>query len=148
MALFDPKAFVESTVEGTISTEKKLIPAGEYTAFVEAINASGGLGGPNKDKAWARLDLTWNIDSPELRDQLHRAKIVLTQGVMLDLDEEGAFDTREGKNVQLGRLLAVFGLNTGTFQPRSLVGQFGKIRVEYETYKDTVQEKIKAVTKA
>jgi hypothetical protein len=147
MAIFDPASFLDSTVQGTISTERKLIPAGEYAAFISDIKANGGTSA-EKGTPWARLDITWEIDSQELRDSLHRAKIVVTQGVMLDLDEEGAFDTRDGRNVNLGKLLALFNLNNGTFQPRALVGQYAKIRIEYETYKDKTQEKVKSVMKA
>lgn len=125
---FDPKSFLDVTFNNANSTTRVPVPAGTHLAVISAVDIRSG----NKDgKDWSFLDVTYDIDSQELRDLLGRDKIALTQGVSLDFTKEGGLDFSKGRNVMLGRLRESTGLN-GDGQPfgfRMLIGKPVKIVV-------------------
>lgn len=107
---FDPKMLLQSTFTEASSLVRIPIPIGEHLAVIEKIGMSSGTG---KDgKVWARLDLTYNLDSQAVKDALGRDKVTLNQGIMLDRTPEGGLDFSKGRNVTLGRLRESVGLNT------------------------------------
>lgn len=127
---FDPKTLLDATVTEATSTERIPVPAGEHLSVIEEVNVRSG----NKDgKDWAFLDVTYNIDSPEVKEKLGRAKVTLTQGIGLDFTPQGGLDFSKGRNVNLGRLREAVGLNV-TGQPfsfRLLAGRPIKILVSH-----------------
>lgn len=128
MSAFDPKAFLDITVNEANSTERIPVPAGEHVAVIEKVDIRSG----NKDgKDWAFLDVTYNIDSPEVKAAVGRDKVTLTQGVSLDFTPTGGLDFSKGRNVQLGRLRDSVGLNEAgkPFGFRMLEGKVLKIVV-------------------
>lgn len=126
---FDPKLLLDATTTSANSTERVPVPAGEHLAVIEAVDIRSG----NKDgKNWAFLDVTYNIDSPELKEKLGRQKIALTQGIGLDFTPDGrSLDNSKGRNVTLGRLRESTGLNVDgqPYAHRMLVGKPVKILV-------------------
>lgn len=150
MSIFDVDAFMNGSIASPLSTERKLIPPGEYNAVVSNVEAKSGqvASGDNAGKAWARLDVTWEFQDQALRDTLNRAKVVLTQGVMLDLTDEGTLDTREGRNVNFGRLLKALDCNDAGSNVRMLVGRYGRVTVSHGSYQGNAREEIRGVTKA
>lgn len=130
MSAFDPKQFLDVTFNQASSTIRVPVDAGTHLAVIEGVDIRSG----NKDgKDWAFLDVTYNIDSPDLKAKLGRDKITLTQGVSLDFTKEGGLDFTKGRNVMLGRLRDSVGLN-GDGQPfgfRMLIGKPLKIVVTH-----------------
>lgn len=124
MSLFDPDTFLDQEVEGANSTVTIPIPANVYPGVITDVSAAHGTSNkPGKEsKEWARLDVTYELEDPDLPALIKRDKAVVRQGIMLDVNELGGIDTAEGKNVQLGKLRKAAGLNDGSFRPRDLIG--------------------------
>jgi hypothetical protein len=149
MSLFDPNTFLDSDAGGPLSTERVLVPINTYhPCFITDIKPVEGLvkEGDNAGKPWARLDFIWTIDSQELRDLLNRAQVKVTQGIMLDLTEDGQLDTGKGRNVQLGKLRKALGINNGPVQYREFLGKPATLQIGHEaTNTGGVREKVVAV---
>lgn len=150
MSIFNAEAFLTSTIEAPLSTERLLVPAGEYNAFVEKIDVKSGTieKGDNAGKPWARLDVTFNIDDDHVREVMLTSKVTRTHGVMLDLDENGNLDTRKGRNIRFANLLKAFGLNAAGVSPSALVGQYCKVTIGVGSYKGEATDEIKGFVKA
>lgn len=147
--MFDPESFLDSTLPNPLDTRRTPVPVGTYSAFVEDVVLDHGIikSGERAGQPWARLTFKWNIDDAALRDKLQRTKVMVSEGLMLDLDEAGDLDTRPGRNVRLGKRFEVFGLNQKGTSPRAFIGQFGKIRVEHRMYEGEPQEDVVSVAK-
>lgn len=125
---FDPKAFldVQTTEQG--STISVPIPVGEKLAVVEKVDTRTWQ---SKDgsKSGLALDVTWLIDDPATKALLGRDKVVVTQGLMIDLTESGAIDMGKGRNIALNRVRESVGLNEPgkPFSFRMLEGKVAKV---------------------
>lgn len=127
---FDPKLLLDAQQTEANSTVKIPIPAKEHLAVITAVDIRSG----NKDgKDWSFLDVTYDIDDPEVKALLGRDKVQLTQGVGLEFTAQGGLDYSKGRNVRLGRLREATGLNTPgqPFSFRMLVGKPVKIVVSH-----------------
>lgn len=147
--LFDPNTFLDADAGGPLSTERTLIPPNTYSpAYITEIKPAEGTvkNGDNAGKPWARLDFVWTIDSQELRDMLNRAQVKVTQGIMLDLDENGQLDHGKGKNVRLGKLRKALGINEGPIKYREFLGKPCTIQIIHSTGLDgSPREEVGAV---
>lgn len=116
MSTFDPDSFLDTNVEGALSTHIVPIPEGEYQAFISDVKA-------RQAKESRILDVHYKILDSELEKKLGREEVTVRQSMFLDFTEDGALDNSEGKNVRLGRLREAVGQNTGKrWSPRQLVG--------------------------
>lgn len=148
MSLFDPNAFLNATLAPS-STELKPIPQGLYEAAIEKVEVKSGESGPdskNPGKLWTRLDVLWSITDPSVLESLGRSKVVITQGIMLEMNEDGTLATGDGKNTRLGRLRKAIGKNNGSESFLSFVGCFAKVDIGQRIYQDTVQAEVKTVS--
>ena len=150
MSIFNAEAFLQTTIEAPLSTERLLVPAGEYPAFVEKLDVKTGTieKGDRIGQPWALLNVVVNIDDDGVRQFMSQPKVVRTYGVMLDLDENGNLDTRKGKNVAFANLLKAFGLNAAGTAPSALIGQYGKVTIGVGSYKGEPRDEIKGFVKA
>jgi hypothetical protein len=108
---FDPKAFLDMQFSEASSTERVNIPAGEHLALVEKVETTKWTKKDDSTKFGLRLDVTYLIDSADVKALLGREKVTVTQGIMLDLTPTGGLDFSKGRNVTLGRLRECVGLN-------------------------------------
>lgn len=131
--MFDPNTFLEMSVTEANSTVAVPVPAGEYLAVVEKIEARPWQSKDDPSKAGMALDILWNIDDANVKALLERDKVVVKQGIMLDMSESGGLDMGKGKNVQLGRLREALDLNQPgqPFGFRMLEGRMAKVRVKH-----------------
>jgi hypothetical protein len=132
MSQFDPNQFLDMAVTESNDTVVVPVPEGEYTAVAEDVKTRTWQ---SKDGSQAGLavDIIWDIDSPELKEQLERKSIKVKQGIMLDLTEAGGLDMGKGKNVTLGRLRAAIGLNVAgqAFRLSDITGRVCKVAVKH-----------------
>lgn len=120
---FDPNLFIQSTVEGELSTQYIPIPEGEFVGRVNKIE--GRLA-----KESAILDVYWVIDDATVRETTGMEEPTVRQSIFLDITENGTLDLGTGKNVQLGRLRAALGQNTGAaWSPNNMIGQVAMVLV-------------------
>lgn len=130
-SLFDPRQLLDSTMTEANSTTRVPVPAGEHLAVIEKIDMRSGH---TNDRDWVFLDVTYSLDSPDIKQKLGREKVTLTQGVGLDFTPTGGLDFQKGRNVMLGRLREAVGLNTPgkPFGFRMLEGKVLKIVVGHQ----------------
>lgn len=130
---FDVNSFLESSTTEANSTERQLVPAGEYTAFIEKVDARQWTSKADPSKSGITLDITWNIDDEAVKQTLGRDKVTARQGIMLDITDAGSLDTGKGRNVGLGRLRTAVNLNEPgrPFAPSMLQGRPAKITVTH-----------------
>lgn len=149
MSLFNPDTFLDQETGGPMSTERVLIPINTYhPCYISEIKPAEGIikEGERAGQPWARMDFVWMIDDQNLRDELNRAQVKVTQGIMLDLDENGQIDTSKGKNVQLGKLRKALGINEGSTKWREFMGKPATLQIGHEaTNRGTTREVVLAV---
>jgi len=142
--MFDPDTFLDMSVEGANETEKVLVPPAVYTACISDLSSVSGE--RDDGTPWVQLVIKWAIEDDAAKVALNRDKIVLSQYLFIDLDEDGAIATGTNKNVQLGKLRKAVGKNEGRFSPRDLMGCFAKIDVRHVPAKDGgLREEVKGV---
>jgi len=109
--MFDAEQFLDQSTDQSNDTVLIPVPVGEYTAVIEKVTARQWVAKDDPTKTGVTLDITWEIDSPEVRELLGREKVTVRQGIMLDLTETGNLDMGKGRNVGLGRLREAVDLN-------------------------------------
>lgn len=117
MSNFDPDLFVQSTVEGEMSTQYVPIPEGEFP--LRAHEVKGRLSKNDN----AILDITWIVEDDSVKEETGMDEPKVRQSIFLDVNEGGMLDLGKGKNVQLGRLREALGQNNGgAWSPNMIVG--------------------------
>ena len=147
--MFDPNSFFEQVITEVGSTEAVPIPAGEYLATIDKKEVTTWQKKDDPSVAGLTLDVTWEIDSPEVKELLGRQKVTCRQGIMLELTESGTLDMGKGRNVQLGRLREAVDLNTPgvPFSFPMLPGRLAKVKVTHRVDGDQIFAEIRSVAK-
>lgn len=147
-SVFDPAAFMNAQVTGANDTQFRPCPVGEFPAVIDKVEPRQWT---SKDgtKSGVALDVLWSIDSDTIRTELGRDKVIVKQGIMLDLLPSGALDLGTGKNINLGRLREAVNLNDPS-QPFSfgmLPGKVAKVKIEHEMYNNAPMAKVSAAVR-
>ena len=130
-SIFDPAAFLDMTISAPNDTVRIPIPVGDYDAGIADV-ACRPWESKDKTKSGMALDIQWELSAPTVAAQLGREKLIVKQGIMLDLNEGGGIDTGKGMNVDLGKLREAVGLNSSdAFSFRMLPGRRGTVRVTH-----------------
>lgn len=101
MSTFDVNALTNAQVSEANDTQIIPIPEGEWTAVIAKYEIRAVKG---KDGEVPVLEITWDIDSPEVQAATGRDKNSVRQSVWLDLTPSNTLDMGKGKNTSLGRL--------------------------------------------
>lgn len=128
---FNKDAFLHSTVDKKLSTERIHVPGGVYMAkagkpVAREANRKDGSG-----KIYF-CDIPWEIigdDAKLVAETTKRPKNTVRQSMILDLDENGDLDFSDGMNTVLGATLEAVGLNDGTSTPAMIEGQTAVVKV-------------------
>ncbi len=145
---FDPTTFLDQTVTGANSTERMVVPEGEYPAIADKVEV----------KSWASRDgsssglkllVTWDIQDDGVKTLFARPKVTSRQDLMLDLTDTGALDMGKGKNRQLGLLREALNLNDPKkpFSFIMITGQMGKVSVKHRIDGADIYDEVKAVAR-
>jgi hypothetical protein len=150
--MFDANSFLEMSVDQSNDTVSVPVPAGEYLAIAEKIEARPWQSKTDPTKAGMALDILWNIDDAGVKSFLGRDKVTVKQGIMLDVTPEGGLDMGKGKNVGLGRLREACNLNEPgrPFSFRMIEGQMAKVKVTHRldpNKPDTIYAEVSAVAR-
>jgi len=145
---FDPDSFLNTTTTQAGDTRLQPVPVGEYPALVTEVKARQWTGKSDPTKSGVALDLTWELESMDLKHALGRDKITVKQGIMLDLTPDGALDFGTGRNVSLGRLREAVGLNTPgqPFAFSMLQGRAANVKVTHRLVEDEAYPEVKSVS--
>ena len=150
---FDPSRFLDATITEPNATSRLNCPPGVWPATIDGTpELNGGISqkeGPNEGMPWLRLDLKWRIEHPDVVAATGMPYVTVRQGIMLELTEGGAVDTRKGHNAQLGRLREALDLNQKgqPFSFRMLEGRSALISVAHRTYEGQIYDDVKKVAR-
>lgn len=148
MALFNPETFLDDDAGGVLSTERTLVPTGTYSnCYIKDVKPSEGIIGKGEraGEPWARMVFVWVIDDDAVRQELNKSEVVLSQGIMLDLDSNGKLDEGKGRNIRLGKLRQALGINDGPVKWRDFIGKPATIQVGHSIYNGNPVEDVIAV---
>lgn len=122
---FDADKFMAGT-SAPMSTTPLVCPEGEWKAFIDdgehAIAFKSFPGKEGKPDSH-QCTILWAITGDQQPNvYMKREKVLVPQTIWLDVKND-ELDMSEGANVGLGRLRALFGLNTGAWNPAMLKGK-------------------------
>lgn len=148
---FDPNQFLDAQFTESNDTKSLPIPEGEYQALIEKVGIRQGVikKGDRVGESFLALDVTWDIDDQGVKQAMDRSKVTVTQGIMLDLTEEGNIDFGKGKNVTLGKVREAVGLNVPgqPFAFNMFPGRAAKILVKHRIDGEDIRNDVKGVVK-
>lgn len=153
MSMFDPTQFLDLTIEGENSTVAVPPPVGEFPAMIDKVDVRQWTKRDDPTVSGLTLEVFWAIEDAGVKEMLGRDKVLVKQGIMLDITEAGGLDMGKGKNVGLGRLRAACNLNNPgqAFSFQQLPGQMAKVTVSHRPDKDDhekIYPEIKTVVRA
>ncbi len=104
MTSFDKETFMNAEVVGAMETHYTPVPEGEWQGYVKEVD-------PREVNDRPVLDLTWVIIDDRVKEQLGIDEPTVRQTLWLDVDSNGAIEFGPNKNIDLGRVREVAGLN-------------------------------------
>ncbi len=104
MTTFDKDSFMNAEVTGAMETHYTPCPEGEWQGYVKDLD----LREVNDQPV---IDLTWAIIDDRVKEELGIDEPTVRQTLWLDVDANGALSFGPNKNVDLGRVRAIAGLN-------------------------------------
>ena len=104
MTSFDKETFMNTEVVGAMETVYTPVPEGEWPGYVKDLDMREVNDSPV-------IDLTWVIIDDRVKEQLGIDEPTVRQTLFLDVDSNGSLSFGPNKNVQLGRVREVAGLN-------------------------------------
>lgn len=123
MSSFDKESFLSQSVEAPMETKYTPLEEGDYTGFVEDVEADSWDDKPI-------LIVTYNITDEKAKEQLERDKVTLTDRIFIEVEEDGSIATGPNKNVKLGQLRdAVAQNDAGAWSP-SMLRSAGPVRIK------------------
>ncbi len=146
--MFDPRTFLQTTIEGTTSTKQILVPEGAYTGIAQEVTEKSFRLVDTKDGDQRTVvDINWQIDDPEVVKATHRPINRVRQTLWLDLTPEGAIDNSEGVNIGLGLLREAIGQNKGSWNFAMLEGQAALVEITHSQSGDRTYANVDSVTR-
>lgn len=137
---FDPELFMSQQTDDANSTVFTPVPEGEYTAVISDVQAKNMR---TKNGERPILNVRFEIDSQEVREETGMEKPFVQKMYWLDLNENGTLDTGKGKNVELGKLREAVGQNTPgrPWAPSMLNGNVAQIKTRLRENPDNPEQK-------
>jgi|SRR5215471_458835 len=123
MSNFDPAAFLTSTVDQPLETERTLCPPGEYKMYVDDFTQEAleeieftykkdGRGHSAGDKGVMHVfNCPIVIDDDAVKQKMDMDRVVVFKRMILDLDDNGQLAWGKNKNIDLGQLRHATGQN-------------------------------------
>ena len=146
-SMFNPEAFMNSTINDASSSQYNVTPEGEFTGIISKIEVKT-VGADNKPV----INVTWKIDDESVRQETGLSEPTVRQTLWLDVTEQGGLDMGKGKNVALGKLRDALGQNTPgkPWMPGMLEGGVATVKIKHSIDKRdnvTIQANVAGVTK-
>ncbi len=117
---FDPSLLEETVIDAANAISIEPVPEGEYDGLIDDITFRDMI--TTKFGERAPLDIYWMIPDENLKKKLDRETVIVKQGLLLELNEDGSLAVGPGQNVGLGRLRAALSLNGKGFSFAKLRG--------------------------
>ena len=123
---FDAETFMATEVEAPMEVKYTPLPKGEYNAYIDEIEIRSVTGGA------LILDVNYIVNNPQLAEQLGLEVLQISQGIFLDVDDNGRLQIGPNKNVRLGRLREAVGQNTGAAWNFAMLRGAGPLMIHVE----------------
>lgn len=154
-SVFDPQSFLDaSTTE--VQIKRPPIPIGtNIVGLITKITPSVWQGKKDPTQSGMKVDLSIEFDlnshpDPKIRQLVGVDKVVIVDGIMLDLTENQSIDYSPGKNGKLRRYRDALDLNKAgvTFSIRQMEGRMILCKIKHDPYEGEIYDKIDSVAKA
>lgn len=147
--MFDPQSFLDMSIDGALDTKKIPCPIGDFPAVAEKVEVRTWVKKDDPSVSGLTLEVLWNIEDANVKAELNKDKVVVKQGVMLDLTAEGGLDMGKGKNLGLGRLREAIGKNEQgqPFSFSMIPGCMALVNVSHRVVGEDIYDEIKKVAK-
>lgn len=132
--MFNPDDFKKGTTQEQGSTVIVPCPVGEWPARIDKVDFRQASGRKNPNEIYTFCDITYEVDSAEVRQVCDREKVTVRQSMIVDLTEDGqGLDMGKGKNVSLNRVRDAVGQNVAgqPWSPGMLEGKICKVAVKH-----------------
>lgn len=129
--MFNPDDFLQTSVEGEMSTSIPSVDAGEYQAEIFKTPKPEVKEINGEDRVlW---NLSWLVMDDAVKTKTGLEKPTVRQTLWLDVTDAGGLDLGEGKNVGLGKLRDALGQNKKgkAWNPSMLMGARATIKVTH-----------------
>ncbi len=154
MTLFDPNQFLDLEIS-TPLVRRPPLPVGDYIAVVGEVKAeswTGKPGGKAEGKSGMKYVVPLIIEVPPATQSqlgLTQSTLTLTDGIMLDITDQGTLDTGPGKNGNLRRYRDALDMNKPgeTFRARAMQGRPIRVKITHEIYLGEAVERIDGVAR-
>lgn len=150
MSNFNPDTFLNFSSDAALDTKRIPCPEGDWNAQISKIDVRPWQSKSDPTKSGVALDVTYEVLDQEPRDVTGQAKVIVRQGIMLDLTPENGIDYSKGKNITLGRLREAVGQNVPgkPWAPSMLNGMFVKVKVKHRIDGEDIYDEVKGTAKA
>lgn len=132
--MFNPEDFKGATTTEQGSTSTTPCPVGEWPARIEKVDFRQSQGKKDPSQTYTFADITYDVDSDEVRRICDREKVTVRQSIIVDVSADGrGFDMGKGKNVGLNRVRDAVGQNVPgqPWAPSMLEGRVLKVKVKH-----------------
>lgn len=147
--MFNAEDFLNATIEGANSTSAQPIPEGEYTAVIAEFKLRPWVKKDDPSVSGQALDVVWQLDAPNVAEELGRKELKAKQGIMLDFTDDGRLDMGKGRNVGLGRLREALDMNNPgqAFAISMIAGRMAKVKVKHRIDKGNIFAEVDSVAR-
>src|SRR5882762_3929771 len=117
---FDPDAFMETTIDQPLETERKLVPAGEYTLMIDDFTSAAFRTsdfeykkGPNAGQPGSMtvFNIPMVVQDDKINALFNRDKVLVFKECILDFQDDGQLAWGVNQNVDLGQVRNAVGQN-------------------------------------
>lgn len=142
-SVFNPEQFMQTTTEAVGDTKYYPCPIGEWRGQIESVKARQIESDKSGEtRIFYSLDILWTILDEEPRRATETEgdkKLLVRQGIFIDLTAAGALDFGKNKNVPLSRLREALGQQRAgrPWGPSHLVGGLAVVSVIHRPREDT-----------
>lgn len=153
MSQFDPATFLDAQVSEP-SIKRPPLPIGtELVGVIGEPKVRSGQQKADPTKTWTTVDLPIEFDLsayPQLQAVVGVPKVVIVDGVMLDITPGGTIDNSPGKNGKMRRYREALNLNQPgqSFSWRMVQGRMIKCKIKHRIYEGEAYDEIDAVAAA
>ena len=101
MSTFRAEQFMNQEFNEANDTKSVPCPEGDYLGLTEKAELRSWVSKNDPSKSGLTLDIAWIVEDEAVKQELGRDKVVVSQGIMLDLTPEGNLDMGKGRTSSL-----------------------------------------------
>lgn len=152
MSAFNPEAYLDATISEPTVRRPPLPAQKDFIATIKDVKSRAWQGKQDPSKSGVALDVQFEIDLsayPDILASIGQEKVLLTDGIMLDLTDGGLIDNGKGKNNKLRKYREALDMNKpgDSFSPRHMVGRMIRVKIGHEAYQGDVLDKVDSVAR-